>query len=116
MIASVVELIKQPVCLPPPMVFGLRELCLSIVAVQIRIQSIVAVALNRSIRIRMHAHIKSKRSHAHNALDSTLSTQPPLTDIDGCCADNHQHLRRETRSDASGSSAGRKSAHKPMYV
>lgn len=43
-----VQLIKHPVCFPPPMMFGLRKFCLSIMTILIWMHGIDALTFDRS--------------------------------------------------------------------
>lgn len=51
MLAREVQLIEDAIRLPPPVVLGLRELRLAIVAVQVWVQGVVALADDGSVRI-----------------------------------------------------------------
>lgn len=44
------QLIEDTICFPPPMMFRLRKLCLSVVSVQIRMLSIDATKIESSAR------------------------------------------------------------------
>lgn len=98
--ARKVQLIKDAIRLPPPVVFGLRELGLTIVAVQVWVQRVVALADDGPV---VAGILTIRQIHSYMYIGVNLTGHVL------CCADNRPDRRRETRAGASASSADRRS-------